>query len=108
MNKHLQVPTSTYAPNDNVDATSVVGLVPPMQEFNVDAISVVELVPPMQEFEREATNMNFITVVSLIFLGIALVMAMAAIMKLLSISTDAESATTGPDQNEKGFLLIYY
>ncbi|KAF7123771.1 hypothetical protein RHSIM_Rhsim12G0090200 [Rhododendron simsii] len=55
MNKHLQVPTSTYAPNDNVDAISVV---------------------PMQEFERKATNTNFITVVSLIFSGIALVMAM--------------------------------
>ncbi|KAG5550553.1 hypothetical protein RHGRI_015497 [Rhododendron griersonianum] len=60
----LQVPTSTYAPNDNVDA-----------------ISVVELVPPVQEVERKATNMNLITVVSFIFSGIALVMAMAAIMK---------------------------
>ncbi|KAG5547949.1 hypothetical protein RHGRI_013587 [Rhododendron griersonianum] len=62
----LQVPTSTYAPNDNVDA-----------------ISVVELVPPVQEVERKATNMNLITVVSFIFSGIALVMAMAAIMKAI-------------------------
>ncbi|KAG5535981.1 hypothetical protein RHGRI_023689 [Rhododendron griersonianum] len=59
MHNQLQVPTSTYAPNDNV----------------------VELVSPVQEFERKATNTNFITVVSLIFSGIALVIAMATIIK---------------------------
>ncbi|KAI8563744.1 hypothetical protein RHMOL_Rhmol03G0132700 [Rhododendron molle] len=59
MHNQLQVPTSTYAPNDNV----------------------VELVPPVQEFERKATNTNFITIVSLILSGIALGMAMAAVIK---------------------------
>ncbi|KAI8530063.1 hypothetical protein RHMOL_Rhmol11G0025800 [Rhododendron molle] len=54
MHNQLQVPTSTYAPNDNV----------------------VELVPPVQEFERKATNTTRPK-----FSGIALVMAMAAIIK---------------------------
>ncbi|KAG5524181.1 hypothetical protein RHGRI_030995 [Rhododendron griersonianum] len=63
MHNKLQVSISTHSPNDNLDALAG------------------RVGTTVQELERKATMPNLINVLSLIFFGIALLMAMTAIMK---------------------------